>query len=303
MGSPAFAVPSLRSLADGGNTKGRPFEVVGVVTQPDRPAGRGRELRAPAIKILARELGLPTLQPGKLQMPEVMNQLRLWSPDLIVVAAFGQILRTDLLVLPSHGCINVHASLLPRWRGAAPIPAAILAGDSETGVTIMKMDRGVDTGGILAQRRIPIDELETGGSLSEKLAPLGADLLVSTLPRYLSGELELQPQVDRAATYAPILKKGDGLLDFTRPADELARHVRAHNPRPGAFLEWNGQPFKVHIAHVEAGNARVGQRVILHGQAAIGTGRGLLVLDGVQPAGKKPMSGQAFLAGARGWLS
>jgi methionyl-tRNA formyltransferase len=243
------------------------------------------------------------MRPAKLTAPEAMNQLRLWSPDLIVVAAFGQILRTEVLALPRHGCINVHASLLPRWRGAAPIQAAILAGDSETGVTIMKMDQGVDTGGILAQARIPIALEDTGGSLSKKLSSLGADLLMKTLPRYLSGELLPRPQDETLATHAPMMRKEDGLLDFAHPADELVRQVRAHNPWPGAFFDLNGNPFKVHVAHGEVGDALVGQTVILHGQPAIGTGAGLLVLDLIQPAGKKPMSGEAFLAGDRAWSS
>jgi methionyl-tRNA formyltransferase len=220
---------------------------------------------------------------------------------LIVVAAFGQILRPDILALPPRGCINVHASLLPRWRGAAPIQAALMAGDAETGVTIMKMDQGVDTGGIISQRAIPIEVEDTGGTLVDKLSLLGAELLGETLPRYLSGELKPQAQDDSQATFAPMLKKEDGRLDFTRPADELVRRVRALNPRPGAFFEWNGEMLKVHLAHAEMGKAAVGQRLVYEGQPAVGVGSGLLILDQVQPAGKKSMGGRAFLSGARGW--
>ncbi len=294
MGSPDFAVPTLQSLA-------KHYEVVGVVTQPDRASGRGRALKSPPIKILADELGLNVVQPEKLRAPEAMDQLRLWNPDLIVVAAFGQILKPAVLALPPHGCLNVHASLLPRWRGAAPIQAAILAGDSESGVTIMKMDQGVDTGAMIAQRVVKIEHNDTGGSLTEKLSHLGAELLIETLHRYLSGELKPQLQDESKATYAPMLKKENGLLDFTMLVDELVRRVRAFNPWPGAYFEWNGGILKVHRAHVEAGNASEGQRLIYQSQPAVGARGGILVLDEVQPAGKKSMSGKAFLSGARNW--
>ena len=302
MGSPEFAVPTLHTLVGKSGDTVRPYDVVGVVTQPDRPSGRGREVTAPPVKKLALDLGLTVIQ-QKLRSPEAMNQMRLWAPDLIVVAAFGQILRPDILALPPRGCINVHASLLPRWRGAAPIQAALMAGDAETGITIMKMDQGVDTGGAISQRAIPIEVEDTGGTLVEKLSLLGAELLTETLPRYLSGELTPQAQDDSKATYAPMLKKEDGRLDFTRPADELARRVRAFNPRPGAFFEWNSEMLKVHLAHREMGKAEVGQRLVYEGRPAVGVGSGLLILDEVQPAGKKSMSGKAFLSGARGWMS
>lgn len=309
MGSPDFAVPTLNALAGNTSDQDHPFEVAGVVTQPDRPSGRGREVKPSAVKRLALELGLDLIQPEKLRVPEAMEQLRAWAPDLIVVAAFGQILRADVLALPPRGCINVHASLLPRWRGAAPVQAAISGGDAETGVTIMKMDQGVDTGAILSQRAIPIEAEDTGGSLLGKLARLGPDLLIETLPRYLSGELQPQAQDETKATYAPMLKKEDGRLDFSHPAEELARRVRALNPRPGAFMEWNGGMLKVHRAHPvertafiqDNGDRPKGQRLVFEGQAAVNAAGGLLVLDAVQPPGKKPMSGKAFLAGARGW--
>ena len=294
MGSPDFALPTLKALA-------RAYPIIGVVTQPDRPAGRGRELKPPPVKTLALDLGLSVIQPERLRQSEAMEQLRAWTPDLIVVAAFGQILRPEMLDLPRYGCINVHASLLPRWRGAAPIQAAILAGDSETGVTIMKMDAGVDTGPILSQHAIPIAPDDTAGALSKKLAALGADLLLQTLPVYLGGEIQPQPQPAGGATHAPMLKREDGRLDFTLPAEELARKVRAFNPWPGAFMEWQSAPLKVHRAHLEAGSEPAGKRLVFRGQAAVGTGSGLLILDEVQPAGRKPMPGKAFLAGARNW--
>lgn len=294
MGSPDFALPSLRGLAAN-------YQVVGVVTQPDRPSGRGREPKAPPVKQLAQTLDLPIIQPEKLRQPEAIEQLRNWAPDLIVVAAFGQILRQEVLDLPPHGCINVHASLLPRWRGASPINAAILHGDEETGVTIMKMDAGLDTGPMLAQRAIPIAPEETAGSLFEKLSNLGADLLLETLPEYLAGTLTPVPQPQEGVTYTPMLKKEEGRLDFTSPAVELERRVRAFNPWPGAFMELDGTLLKIHQAHSEAGTAAAGQRLVYRDQPAVATGDGLLILDVLQPAGKKPMSGKAYLAGARNW--
>jgi methionyl-tRNA formyltransferase len=294
MGSPDFALPSLRALA-------KQYEVVGVVTQPDRASGRGREVKMSPVKTLAQELDLPLMQPEKLRTPEAMDQLRAWAPDLIVVAAFGQILKKDVLTLPRYGCINVHASLLPRWRGAAPINAAILAGDDKTGVTIMQMDVGLDTGPMLAQKSIRLTRDDTAGSVFRALSTLGADLLIDTLPRWIAGEIQPQQQDDTLATYAPMLKKEAGKLDFTRDVNELERLIRAFNPWPGAYMEFDGAILKVHRAHVEAGTAEAGQRLIIQNQPAIGARSGILVLDEVQPAGKKSMSGKSFLAGARNW--
>ena len=295
MGSPDFSVPSLRALADGG------YDIAGVVTQPDRPAGRGGKLAPPAVKEAAVELGLALIQPGKLRETEAMEQLRAWQPDVIVVVAFGQILRPDVLSLPPLGCLNVHGSLLPRWRGAAPIQAAILAGDEQTGVTIMKMDPGVDTGPLLSQRATPIRPDDTAGTLFEKLSTLGADLLLETLPAYLAGQIDPQPQPEVGATYAPMLKKEDGRLDWVRPARELARRVRAFNPWPGAFFERQEGALKVLRAHTADAQREPGQHLVYEKLPAVGTGEGLLVLDEVQPPGKKPMPGRAFLAGARNW--
>lgn len=302
MGSPDFAVPTLEALAASGGVETRPYNIVGVVTQPDRPAGRSWTLIPPAVKVAALRLGIPVMQPEKLRLPEAMTQLRAWSPDLIVVAAFGQILRPDVLDLPRFGCINVHGSLLPRWRGAAPIQAAILAGDTETGITIMKMDAGVDTGPTLSQRYLPIAPDDTAGSLRTRLALLGAELLMDALPRYLRGELAPKPQLETGATYAPMLKKEDGLLDFTLPAVELERRIRAMHPWPGAYFEFNGAPLKVQRGRVSgAKSPGAGCRLIVEGRPALGTGEGILILEEVQPAGKKSMPGKAFLAGGRGW--
>ena len=200
MGSPDFAVPILRRLA-------AEYAVVGVVTQPDRAAGRGQTLQAPPVKRAAQELGIDVMQPERLRQPEAMERLRAWAPDLVVVAAFGQILKPEALELPRFGCLNVHASLLPRWRGAAPIQAAVLAGDAESGVTIMKMEAGLDTGPILLQRAIALSKQETGGSLFETLSALGANLLLEAIPPYLRGELLPRPQPAEASPTPPCSKK------------------------------------------------------------------------------------------------
>jgi methionyl-tRNA formyltransferase len=310
MGSPDFALPTLRQLV-------KHYPVVGVVTQPDKPAGRGRVMTPPPVKQLALELGLPVIQPGRIREPEAMAQLQAWQPDLIVVAAFGQILRPAVLDLPQYGCINVHASLLPRWRGAAPIQAAILHGDAETGVTIMCMDPGVDTGAVLSQRALPISPEDSAGTLGTKLAYLGADLLIDTLPGYLEGVIRPQPQNAGEPTYAPMLKKEEGLLDFSQSAPALARRVHAFNPWPGAYTLWDGQILKVHRAHAVItpiplplgegegvrgiGESIPGVRVLYQNIPAIAAADGLLVLDEVQPAGKKRMPGKVFLQGARNW--
>lgn len=294
MGSPEFSLSTLRALT-------QHYDVVGVITQPDRVSGRGRELKAPPVKTLALELGIPVLQPEKLREPAAMTQLREWNPDLIVVAAFGQILKKDVLELPQYGCINVHASLLPRWRGAAPINAAILAGDEEIGVTIMKMDVGLDTGPMLSKKSIRLTPDLTTGSALQAMSHLGADLLIEALPDYLSGKLIPQPQPEEGSTYAPMLKKEEGKLNFIDDVHALERRVRAFNPWPGTFMDFDGTILKVHRAHVEAGNESAGKRLVVQDQPAVGARGGILILDEVQPAGKKSMSGKSFLAGARNW--
>jgi methionyl-tRNA formyltransferase len=295
MGSPEFALPVLQGLTDR-------YPIVGVVTQPDRPAGRGRALTPPPVKVLAQSLDLPLIQPRRLREPEPLAQLQAWHPDLIVVAAFGQILRSDVLDLPAHGCLNVHASLLPRWRGAAPVQAALLHGDVETGVTIMRMGPGLDTGPIVSQRPLVILPEDTAASLGERLARLGADLLIETIPTYLEGRLEPRPQDEQQATYFPTVKKEDGLLDFNQPALSLARRVRAFNPWPGAYTLWGDQILKIHRAHpVQETLGPAGQALVYQGLPAFGTAQGLLVLDEVQPSGRRSMPGAAFLRGARDW--
>lgn len=295
MGSPDFALLVLRKLV-------AQYPIVGVVTQPDRPAGRGRVLTPPPIKLLAEELNLPIIQPRRMSEPDAIQQLLHWAPDLIVVAAFGQILRPAVLDLPQFGCVNVHASLLPRWRGAAPIQAAILHGDDQTGITIMCMDPGIDTGPTLAQKSIQITKEDNAGTLSVKLSELGADLLLETLPAYLSGQLVPRPQEDSLVTYAPMIKKEDGLLDFSEPALALDRKVRAFNLWPGTFTYWNNQILKIHRAHtVDYPVASAGTKIIHHELPAITTGSGILVLDRLQLAGRNIQTGKEFLRGARNW--
>lgn len=258
-------------------------------------------MRASAVKREATAQGLPLVQPSRLSDSSAFESIRNWAPDLIVVAAYGQILRGEMLELPPLGCINVHASLLPRWRGAAPVQAAIAAGDADTGITIMRMDRGMDTGDIISQRSLPIDPTDTGPSLTSKLAVLGGELLAESLEAYLSGRAQPMPQDHERATKAPILRKGDGQLDPSLPAEALERKVRAFNKWPGAYLQWDTGTLKVLRAHVAAAQAPPGMRIIIAGLPAISTSEGLLVLDEVQPAGKRPMGGREFILGTRNW--
>lgn len=297
MGSSDFSVKILKDL-------GEKYSLSGVVTQPDKPAGRGKTLTPPPVKVLAEKLGIPVLQPVKLRLPESFAQLEALQPDLIVVAAYGQILRQNVLDLPKFGCINVHASLLPRWRGASPIQASILNGDAVSGVTIMKMDAGIDTGPELAKKSVMIDPNETSLSLSEKLAEIGGKLLIETLPGYLDGTIKPTDQEENGATYASMIKKEDGQLDFYHPAEILERKIRAYFDWPGAFMDWEGQILKVRKAKAEEQSSTLpGIRAICGGYPCVGTVEGDLVLLEVQPAGKKWMDGKDFLRGARNWIS
>ncbi len=293
MGSPDFALPSLQALA-------KNYDVVGVITQPDKPSGRGRELKAPPVKILAQELNIPVYQPEKLRDT---TQLEIWQPDLIVVAAFGQILKKNILDFPKFGCLNVHASLLPRWRGAAPINAAILAGDDETGITIMKMDVGLDTGDMLTKKTLRLTPDVTAGSAFQTLSSLGAELLIETIPDYINGKIIPQPQDNNLATYAPMLKKEDGKLHFNQSVYELERRIRAMTPWPSAWFEWDGNLLKVMKASIvsQKKDAKNGSRLTVNERPAVCCSDGVLVLEEVQPAGKKIMSGKSFLLGAKNW--
>lgn len=295
MGTPDFAVPVLEKLS--GN-----FKIAGVITQPDRPSGRGRKLIPSAVKVSAESLNLELLQPGKVNSKSTLEKINNWNPDLIAVAAFGQILSPKLLALPKYGCLNVHASLLPRWRGASPINAAILNGDLNSGVTIMKMAEGLDDGPILAQESTPIQPGETAGSLSERLSSMGADLLVKTIPPFISGEILSTEQDHSKSTYAHLLKRKDGLLDFHQKAGDLARQVRAFSPWPGTYTTWNDQRLIIHQAHaISVTSPGAGVFTRYESNPAIGTGDGILVLDYLQIAGKRKVPGKDFLHGTSLW--
>lgn len=297
MGSPEFSIPTLRMLVES-------YCVVGIITQPDRPAGRGNVLTESPVKVMAKKTGIEILQPERIKEKEAIKHIQSWQPDLFVVVAFGQILRQNILDLPRFGSINVHASLLPRWRGAAPIQAAILNGDKVTGVTIMMMDAGIDTGPIVFQREVVILPDDTAGSLAKRLAETGAESLIEILPKYLNRQIIPQAQDNTHASYAPMIKKEEGQLDFTLPADSLARRVRALNPWPGTFILYEGAYLKVHRVHtIDDNHASVGKKTIINKKPAIGTVKGWLILDEVQPASKKSMSGDVFLCGARHWCN
>lgn len=300
MGTPDFAVPSLKALIN--TSSPETWRVGGVVTQPDRPKGRGRILTPPPVKVVAQESNIPVLQPETLKSEAAFAELAALQLDVIVVAAFGQILRKNVLELPPHGCLNIHASLLPRWRGASPVTAAIKAGDSETGVTLMLMDEGLDTGPIIARRAIPIRPDHTGGTLTAELAELGAALLVETLPAWLSGQIEPQPQDDTLATKTRLLKKKDGKIDWTQPAVEIERQVRAYFPWPGSFTDGPRGQIKIHAVevtpHIEPpAQAQPGTVFTRDREVYVATGQGALRLVEVQPAGKTPMSAEAMLNG------
>lgn len=296
MGSPEFAVPSLEALAAAG------YQIVGVYSQPDRPAGRGRALTPPPAKVAAERLGLPVYQPASLKPRAAFHQLAALRPELIVVAGYGLLLRPEVLALPAHGCLNVHPSLLPRHRGAAPVIGALLAGDEVMGVTIMQMDPGLDTGPIVAQAQEPVRPDDTAATLMDRLARIGARLLVETIPRWVAGELPAQPQDDRQATYTPKFSKADGALDWQRPAVELARRVRAFQPWPGTFAQWGDATLKILLADAVPGAAAPGEVVRVGDEPAVGTAAGLLRLRQVQLPGRRPVGGAEFLRGRPDFL-
>lgn len=293
MGTPGFAVPALNQLI-------ARHTVLAVVTQPDRPAGRSRQLQISPVKRAAESAGIPVFQPEKIRRPDAIEALSQWPADLFVVAAFGQILPQAVLDLPRFGSINIHASLLPHWRGAAPIQAAVRAGDSETGITIMRMDAGLDTGPILSQRAILLAADETGASLHDKLAVLGGELLIDTLPGYLAGTITPQPQDDAQATLAPRIRKEEGHIDWTASAQTIDRTVRAFTPWPGTFSHWAGKLLKIVAgapAPDEAAPAAPGTVLYKEGSLAIATGSGLYVPAILQLEGRTALSAADFVHG------
>lgn len=299
MGTPQFAVPSLQALLD----QPEQYEVVGVVTQPDAVAGRGNVPALSEVKKLALNRSLQIFQPESLKSPDAVAPLAALKPDLIVVAAFGQILRKPVLEMPVHGCLNVHASLLPRWRGASPISAAILAGDTETGVTIMKMAIGLDSGPVISQVRESILPTDTTGHLTKRLAFVGARALVDAIPGYVNGTLTPEAQSIIGLTTCKTLKKEEGRLDWFQNATVLERHVRAMLPWPGGYTTWRGKLLKVISASVAssqsiASGGQIGKVVRLGRSIGIGCGEGVLELVTVQPEGRKPMPAADFARGA-----
>lgn len=296
MGTPEFAVPSLEALLKSD------YQVVGVVTQPDRPKGRGQALAAPPVKIVAQRAGLPLLQPLKIKTPDFLAALAAWKPDLIAVAAFGRILHAPILTLPLMGCVNVHGSLLPKYRGAAPVQWALINGESETGITTMLMDEGMDTGPILLQERLPILPEDTAGTLAPRLAELGGRLLVETVRQLNAGTLTARPQDPAQATMAPLLKKEDGLLDWSLSAQALVNRVRGLSPWPGAYtfyddVRWN--IWKAAALHERTQDVPGTIVEVTKQSIRVATGHGTLELLEIQAANAKRMSVGQFLAGHR----
>lgn len=296
MGSPAFAVPSLLGLVEAG------YNVVGAVMQPDKPAGRGAAIHSPEVKQAAEMQGIVTFQPESLRDDATHARLAAFGADVFVVAAYGKLLPKAVLSLPEHSCLNVHASLLPRWRGASPITAAILAGDTATGVTIMKLVPRMDAGPIIAVTPpVPIASGDTTGSLETTLATAGAALLTATLPAWLSGSLQATPQDEALVTNCSLVAKEDGHLGAGMSAEVAERAIRAYTPWPGAYVTYRAKRLGISAAHVVAGPAAEPGAVRIEGKRpAIAFQGGWLVLDEVHPQGSKRMSGQAFLAGERG---
>ncbi len=293
MGTPDFAVPTLAKLIETQN-------VVGVVTQPDKPAGRGKKLRKSPIKVAAEQANIPVFQPTSLRKEAAAEPIRAWRPDVIIVAAFGQILRPHLLDYPAYGCINVHASLLPRWRGASPIQHAILSGDSESGVCLMKMDVGLDTGGVYACESVAIAADETAQSLHDKLADLGGVLIERDLPRVLMGKLTAAPQDDEQATYAGMISKTDGEITWDSAAVQIGRLIRAMTPWPGAYTHWQGTTLKIKQASagvLHGATGAVGEVIRVNDQIVVVTGDGGLVLHQLQLAGKRATPVHDFVNG------
>ena len=291
-GTPDFALASLRALVDGG------FVPVAVLTQPDRPAGRGKKITQSPVKQFAIEQGIDVLQPQTLRAPDIVAELAALQPDILVVAAYGLILPQDVLDVPGRGCVNVHASLLPRWRGAAPIQAAILNGDEQTGITLMSMTEGLDCGPVYAAEAIDIGAEETAGELHDRLADLGGRLLLRHFEEILDGSLPAAAQDESQALYAPKINKEDARIDWHKPAQELARLVRAYNPVPGAWFELDGQRIKCwRASRVDA--TRVEPGTVLSADkngVVIACADGALSLESLQRPGKGRVTGAEFAA-------
>ncbi|MBF0184171.1 MAG: methionyl-tRNA formyltransferase [Magnetococcales bacterium] len=292
MGTPTFAVPILEGLLRGDDP------VVGVFTQPDKAVGRGLQTVFSPVKQLALQHGIPLFQPHRLRAAEAVESLRALQADLLVVVAYGQILSADVLALPRWGCLNIHASLLPRWRGAAPIHRALLAGDAQTGITLMRMDEGLDTGPMLCWRSLPISGQHTVGLLHDQLAQMGADLLRESLPLLKAGQLPLLPQAQEGVTYAAKLTADDERITWSRTAVEIERQIRALNPWPVAHTLWEGKPLKIFASRLLPEQGEPGQIVARHSDGLqVACAEQSLLLTEVQPAGKKRMAAADWLRG------
>ncbi|MFG1733639.1 methionyl-tRNA formyltransferase [Paenibacillus sp. 843] len=298
MGTPAFAVPSLEMLIAEG------YSIAAVVTQPDRPQGRKKVLTPTPVKEAALRHGIPVLQPQRLRNPEAVAELAEYKPDLIVTAAYGQILPKSVLDMPALGCLNVHGSLLPAYRGGAPIQRSIINGESVTGITLMYMAEGLDTGDMIARTEVPIEDNDTAGTMFEKLSQAGAELLRRELPRLVKGKVEAEPQDDSKATYAPNLTRDDERIDWSRTSREIYNQIRGLVPYSGGFTLWNGEVFKVWAAakpdsaQKSAGDAQPGTVLGLQEKGiVVKTGDGTLTLLTVQPSGKKAMDAAQFVRG------
>lgn len=297
MGTPDFAVGTLKKLIESRH------EVLAVVTQPDKPKGRGKAMQFPPVKEVAVEAGITVYQPKRVREPEFLETLKALSPDVVVVVAFGQIIPQAVLDVPKLGCLNVHGSLLPKYRGAAPIQWAVIDGERESGVTIMRMDAGLDTGDMITTRVVKLEEKETGGSLFDKLSQAGADLLTETLDQLEAGTVTYEKQPAESSTdYARMLKKEDGQIDWNKSAAELERLIRGLNPWPSAYTHIDGKTLKIWMADAEDGNSGSEPGTVVEvtkNTVKVQTGDGMLSLLEVQLEGKKKMPVDAFLRGCQ----
>ncbi|RUM43343.1 MAG: methionyl-tRNA formyltransferase [Desulfurobacterium sp.] len=294
MGTPEFAVPSLRALREAG------YEVALVITQPDRPAGRGRRITPPPVKVEAERLHIPVYQPervkGNTELFEILKEV---NPDLIVVAAYGKILPDEILNLPRFGCINVHASLLPEYRGASPIQSALLDGKEETGVTIMKISPELDAGDIISQRKVKIEKSDNAQTLHDKLARIGAELLIETIPDYVSGKITLIPQDSSKATYCKPITKEMGRIDWKLPAEKIFNMVRAFTPWPSAYAEFKGKRVKVTEVEPVDLKGNPGEVIRADRELIVAAGSGALKIKKIRPEGRKEITGEEFIRGYR----
>ncbi len=297
MGTPDFAAGALRALLEAGH------QVTAVVTQPDKPKGRSKELQFSPVKVLALEYDIPVLQPVKIKTPEAIAELKKYEADVYVVAAFGQILSQEILDIPKYGCLNIHASLLPKYRGASPIQHVIIDGEWQTGITVMQMDAGLDTGDMLYKKHLVIDEKETFETLHDKLMELGGEAIVEALPLLRAGKLMPEVQEDEGSCYAPIIKKEMGLLDFEKDAVTLERLIRGLNPWPSAYTYYKGKQLKIWSADVLEQtdvSGRPGQiTAVTKDEICVACGRGVLAIKELQLAGKKRMAARDFLLGVK----